>query len=497
MKLHKLKINPLGFIFSTILTLTIYYNFERKLEQMNRFLLLAGCFLPFFVSGQGLQLKLQLKQAAGEKVYLAHYYLNNIYVDDSVQLNDSGKGIFRRDSLLHQGLYKIYVNKNKHFDFLLGADQHFKLTNTSFSIETARAAGAVETEEFLAYMHFLNRINNKGTLLRKKVKTAVSDDEKSAIKDSLEILSKQLVTYGLRVQKKYPDSFISKFLLANYVPEPEISDFPEKVQQNDSLLLLARFYYQQKHFWDYFDYTDERFLYTPFFKPKLETWFKKALFQRYDSVRGPVFNLIEEVKPYPRIFQFITSWFTNTTVNSNIMGMDALFIDLAKIYYLSGEAFWASDITLKSIRENVMFIQNNLIGEKAPDFTMETFDGEFVNLNETEAKFLIVLIYEPNCSHCRKFVPKFYNEVYQKYKEKGLKTFAIYSMDDRKEWSDFLIEHKLFDWINVWDPENTTNFKILYDARETPGVYVLNENKTIVAKKLSLNQIKEMLKKAF
>jgi peroxiredoxin len=86
-------------------------------------------------------------------------------------------------------------------------------------------------------------------------------------------------------------------------------------------------------------------------------------------------------------------------------------------------------------------------------------------------------------------VPEFYEKVYQKFKDKGLEVYAIYSMDDKEEWGEFLTKHGLFDWINVWDEHHVSRFKILYDARKTPGVYVLDENKEIVAKKMTVEQL--------
>ncbi len=448
--------------------------------------------LSVFVYAEGLEIRLQLDMAANKKVFLAHYYLGNIYSDDSVQLDANGAGILKRDTLLPQGLYKIYLDDKNHFDFLLGADQQFSLSNASFSGESIHVNGAVETEEFISYIDFLNNLKKTRFELQEKMKTA-SPGEKQQLQNELNDLTPELQRYWLRKKDEFPNTFLSKFLLANYVPELDITSLPEEVQNNDSLLLIKRFYYQQKHFWDYFDYTDERFLYTPFYKPKLETWFNKVLFQSYDSVREPVFQFIEDVRPSRRIFQFVNSWFLNSAINSNILGMDALFVELARTYYLSGEAFWVTEESLKKIRENVMFLEQNLIGKKSPDLTLENVDGEYVNLHKLEAKITIVLIFEPECSHCKEFVPKFHEEVYQKYKDQGLKVYAIYSMDNKEEWTEFLTKHNLYDWINVWDPNNDSNFKISYDARKTPGVYVIDKNEVIIAKKLTIEQLDNIL----
>ena len=466
-----------------------------KIQIEMRIVFLFFLFLiPGFVSSQGLQIEVNLEMAAGQKVKLAHHYLGNIYLDDSVKLDANGKGIFKRDTLVHQGLYKIYLDEKNHFDFLLGADQQLSISNPTFNAETVTVTGATETEEFFKYIHFLDKLRKESADIKEKMNSA-NATEKEELQAKLEALNPLVKQYWFQKQEEFPNTFLSAFLLANYVPELEISSLPEEIQKNDSLLLLKRFYYQRQHFWDYFDYKDERLLYTPFYKPKLETWFTKVLFQTYDSVRIPVFNFIEDVRPNKRIFQFVCSWFLNSSINSNIMGMDALFVDLARAYYLSGEAFWTTEETMKVIRENVIFIEQNLIGEKAPKLNLENVDGEYVDLYKINASAIVVIIFEPNCSHCKEFVPKFHDDVYQKYKDKGLSVYAIYSMDDKDEWTEFLTKHNLYDWINVWDPENLSNFKISYDARKTPGIYVLDKDKIIFAKKLTVEQLDEVIGK--
>jgi len=446
--------------------------------------------LPGF--GQAFHMELKLTPAVGETIYLAQYYLGNIYAKDTLQLDHSGYGVFKADSLLPQGLYKIYLDQDHHFDILLGSDQQFRIKNNFFQTETMQVEGSEETAAFIEYTVFLKKLKNEDTSLRDSMEFS-GKEEREALEAELAGLTEKLHDYWDQIQSDLPGSFLARFVQANYIPVLDVSTLPEEVRSNDTLLFQAQFQYQQEHFWDHFDYTDERFLYTPFFKNRVETWFTKVLFQNYDSVKKPVIRLIEEVRPNKQIFQFVTSYFLNSSINSSIMGMDALFVDLARKYYLSGDAYWVTEETLSQIRDNVRFIENNLIGALAPDLTLEGFDGEYYHLHQVDAKYTLVLVYEPGCSHCNDFVPDLYSAVYQPFKEKGLEVFAIYSMDNKEEWGEFLTKHKLFDWINVWDEHHASRFKILYDARKTPGVYVLDENKTIVAKGLSVEQLKFFL----
>jgi peroxiredoxin len=470
------------------------FNFERQIHQnMRQIIVFFLLLFSAFASAEGYKINLKINSGINQKIKLAYYYVGNIYLKDSLQLDNSGTGVFQADTLLPQGLYKIYLDEKNHFDFLLGADQEFSMQKESFVSPDIEIAGAVETDEFFKYTSFMQNLQRKGTEINNKIKTATGD-EKAKLQTEMGGLTNQLNEYWFRIKDEYPNTFLSAFLLANYVPALDISTLPAEVQKNDSLLLLARFNFQKAHYWDYFDYTDERFLYTPFFKPKLETWFTKVLYQNYDSIKTEVFLFIEDVRPSKRIFQFAVSWFLNASINSNIMGMDALFVDLARKYYFSGQAFWTTDEAIKKIRENVAFAEHNLIGKIAPDLTLENIDGEHVNLHKIQSDITIVLIYEPDCSHCKEFVPHLHKDVYQQFKDKGLKVYAIYSMDKKEEWAEFLTKHNLYDWINVWDENHISQFKILYDGRKTPAVYILDQNKKIIAKSITVEQIGELMK---
>lgn len=461
---------------------------------MTKHILPLLLFISFLSTGQNYQIKVELKAAADKEVFLAHYYIGKIYIDDTLKLDASGTGTFKGDTLLPQGLYKIYLDDKNHFDFLLGADQFFTLSNDSFLANSLKVTGSAENEEFVKYVVFLSEIQKKAATLKESFKNA-GEEEKVKIEKQMSELTPALQGYWKDISKKYPNTFMAKFLMSNYVPTLDISTLPEKIQKNDSLLLRARFDYQKTHFWDYFDYTDERFLYTPLYSPKLETWYTKVLYQNYDSVKPFVFQFIEDVRPKKRIFQFVTSYFLNASINSDIMGMDALFVDLAQTYYLSGEAFWATEESLDKIKENVLFKEKSLIGMNAPDITLESVDGEYFNLYQVDADYTVLLIFEPDCSHCKEFVPEFHEKVYQKYKNEGLEVFCIYSMDKKDEWVEFLTKHNLYDWINVWDENHITRFKILYDARTTPGIFVLDKNKKIVAKKMTVDQLDRFMQR--
>ena len=116
-------------------------------------------------------------------------------------------------------------------------------------------------------------------------------------------------------------------------------------------------------------------------------------------------------------------------------------------------------------------------------------------MHQIEAEYLILIFYEPSCGHCKKVIPKLY-DIYEKYKGKNVKVFALYTQGKKEEWTEFIEEKKL-DWINVYDPYYISNFRDLYDIYSTPVIYMLDKDKKIVAKRLAIEDIEDFLSKKF
>lgn len=455
--------------------------------------LLILLFTAGNLSAGGFELRLRIASAANEPVLLTHYYGSSVFVDDTIRLDGSGAGVLKRDTLLPQGIYKIYMNQETHFDFLLGADQVLSIGGPDFNVMRLEIDGARESAEFLAYMNWVREKQTKRAALEEKRKAA-SSEEAVAFVQEIAFVNKEVTDYWKAKSAEYPGSFLGAFLMSNYMEELKPEDIPEEYTRNDSLMWVYQYHFRKSHFFDHFDLTDERFLYTPTLKQKLDTYFEKVLLQVYDSVKPAAYAIIQKVEAHPAMFRYVVSYLLNSSLASRIMGMDALFVDIARDFYLSGRAVWADQATLDKIRENVIFLENNLMGHPSRDFTMETFEGLPFRLYQQNAGFIVLVFYEPNCSHCREYLPRLYNEIYLPYRDRGLDVVAVYTMDNREEWSEFLMKHHLSDWHNVWDEHHVTRFKVMYDTRTTPAVYLLDREKQIIAKKFTIDFLHEFLK---
>lgn len=453
-------------------------------------LIILWWFVAEPVCAEGLRISVRLASSPDQKVLLTHYYGGNIFVDDTLLTDSEGSGVFEKSAGLPQGLYKIYLDQERHFDFLLGSDQTLDIVNPSFSLNGLEITGAEESKAFLDYMKWLRERQRQLSRLDSALAKA-GEADKGKIEQQIRELTAEVSHYWKEKSARYPGTFLARFLMANYYEELKPEDIPAEFIANDSLKWTFEYNYRKNHFFDHFDLTDERLLYTPMAKSKLDTYFEKVLLQMYDSVKPAAYALIKHVESTPNSFRFVTSYLLNSSLNSKVMGMDALFVDIARDYYLSGKAVWADSTTLAKVKENLIFLEHNLIGQPAIDLRMETIDGQPFRLYQHNNPYLILVFYEPNCSHCKEFIPRLYKEVYLPYRDKGVEVVAGYTMNDKKEWEDFITQHHLTDWINVWDEHHLSRFKIIYDTRNTPATYLLDKDKSIIAKKFSIDFLKK------
>ena len=105
--------------------------------------------------------------------------------------------------------------------------------------------------------------------------------------------------------------------------------------------------------------------------------------------------------------------------------------------------------------------------DKAPDFTLESIYDSTYTLRNMEGKVVLVNFWATWCGPCRMEIPEF-NELYEKYSQKGFEIVGISISDTKKQLENFI---KSFD----------VDYPILYGStkemnkimREYGGVYAV------------------------
>ncbi len=436
-----------------------------------------------------LEISLTVSGLQDSSVFLAYHFGDKQYLKDTVTLDKRGHAVISEREKLPQGIYMIVLPGKKYFEILLSDDQEFAVTCEYRDFyNTLKFTGSEENSYFIEYQKKWSALQQNASSVSKRMQ---NNKENS---DSVRILTETLKTneenmkYYLR--KVIADNqqnllgILVKSMLPVEVPE---FDVPAIIHNPDSVKWVKKYNYNKDHFFDNIDLTDERLLRTPILNARLDAFFSNVVIQIPDSLNKEIDKLIRKCQSNYKVFQFVSVFLFNHFRESEIMGQDAVLLKIADDIYLSGKADWVSKEFLDDLRKQTELLRHNLIGMKAENLVIDSYKGIFVSLYDVEKEYTILYFWEPNCGHCKEATPKL-KAYYEKAKSQGIEVFAVCTISDRPAWSKYIEENGLT-WINGWDPDRASHFDYYYNVQSTPMIYILDKNKKIIAKKISVDDI--------
>lgn len=461
--------------------------------------LLSSALTSFAKSGYNIHVT--APQLANDSIYLAGYYNGKIFAFDTLALDNKGKGSFVKEKKLDEGLYLIYLSPKLHYDFIVGPEQDLQITIDTTKVGF-KITGAPQTEAFIAFGEYMTQKRKEQEILKTEFNNAKGDSIKERlVNDKIKALDNEVIAYQAKLRENYKGKVLGLFINALITPQ-----FPENLingDLNDPEFQMARYQYAKNHYWDNVDLSDIRSWRLNFLTNKLEEYTSHILIPNPDSITPAVIELIEKSKltdkPYtydklkPTAYELMVNYMINYSVTSKMMGMDKLMVALADKYYFTGQAPWADSTIMANITSEVRKVRHNLIGMKAANLPLKKLDGTNFSIYDLKNPCTLVYFYEPSCGHCKEVTPKIYDTVYKKYKSRGFEVVAVYIMTDKKEWQEFIDKHKLYDWINAWDPNRQSFYWQYFDTSTTPGVYLLDRDKKIIAKKIDVASLDKIL----
>jgi hypothetical protein len=90
-------------------------------------------------------------------------------------------------------------------------------------------------------------------------------------------------------------------------------------------------------------------------------------------------------------------------------------------------------------------------------------------------------------------VPRLDSAYKASWKKRGVAMYGVKTEGTQADWTKFIKDKNLVGWTHVWDPGYKSNYRKFYDVYSTPLVYLLDENKKILAKRLGIEQLEEFL----
>ncbi|MBL4654068.1 MAG: DUF5106 domain-containing protein [Flavobacteriales bacterium] len=449
-------------------------------------------------------------------IYLAGYYGAKQYYKDTTKVDKNGNFVFEGEEPFPGGIYSIVMPDQKtYFEFNITEPKFTMTTKRNDLVMSMSVKGSEENKVFYDYLQFINGQQKKAAPLRKKLKNKQEekeenqkskklDEEIKKVKEELSAIDTEVKKYKIDMIAANGDKLVGKIFSTSQ--DPEVPDAP-KGEDGKPLDKDFSYKYYKAHYLDGVDFCDERLLRSPVFHNKLDYYIKKLTIQIPDSINKEADMLLEKAKCKKEMFKYVTHYITNSYEKSKIMCMDRVFVHMAQEVYCKDLAWWVDSAQKAKICNRAETLAPLMCGEVAPNIILQdTSEEKWINMHEIEAEYTILFFWDPGCGHCKKAMPKF-KAMYDKFKGKGVELYSPCTEFETKDWKKFVTEKEL-NWINVSDnPEinknaakyihlttlESLNYRDTYDIFSTPQVYLLDKDKKILAKKLSAEQLDDIL----
>lgn len=458
------------------------------------------CFLLYslitFSQENNFNITVTVKGMENKIGILAYYYGDKRFVKDTLQFDAKGIASIKGKKNIAEGVYLVAFPSMRYnsFDIILKETGFSLSTDTTNFIKNMVIKNSLENKQMYEDMNFMMPLGLKNDSLQKKLKISEKNSaEYKSLSSEIEGISKEIVAHRKSLMKKYPGTFYSKLL--NAMLDTDVPEAPRK-PDGAALDTFFSFHYTQKHYFDNIDFSDSGFVRSPIFHGKLLKYFESYTYPQPDSIIQSIEYVISKSRVNKEMFQFCLNELFLKYAKSEIMGHDAIYVYLAEKYYLSGEAWWATEKSLSELRDRVESVKPTLIGKVAPNFIVQDSLGKMQMFHDFVAKnkYSILVFWNSDCGHCQHEIPLLKQKYIDSLQTLGVRVFAVSTEQTDSSFRAFAAKNCAPDWITCADMRGTSAFRKEYDVIATPKVFIVTQDYKIVAKNIPIDTLADFIK---
>lgn len=279
-------------------------------------------------------------------------------------------------------------------------------------------------------------------------------------------------------------------LVQHHNPNFPLPNIPESIVDGQE-----RAIYLSKHYWDEFPFNDV------------------SLIDKPEVTEQAFVDYIHVLKfiPFKYASRSIKYLFVQAQSNPNMYGHFASLFE--KYYYIADSPFCNEELyipVLETILKSDMLtkedfekydyqkemIHKNRVGSKATDFVYTLENGDWKRMHALKSNYLILFFSTPECSKCVSVADEIQNsDVLGKvcslnsFSRSMLSVLHVYPGSNVPLWQESLASMPKKNWIHAYDRARVLTNKRVYNLKKLPTIYLLDENKRIILKETSLEEI--------
>lgn len=451
----------------------------------------------------GYEIKVTLRPFTNQYIYLGHYSGKQFPVVDSVKLNAQSQGVFKGTKPLGGGIYIIaYPTKDRFIELLIDKQQHFSLIADTSNLEKKKFINSRDNDLFIAYQAQMSKRGRVADSLNQLLKVATSANDSTRLSAELKKSTGAISEYRRQVIANNPGTLLAQLMYL--MEEPKIP--PAEKQPGGKYDSAYAYQYFKRHYWDNINFFDDRITRTPasLFEDRLDKYYNTLVYPSADSVIKELDWMLGYASASEEMTRYLLVKFVTRYLNMKYMWEDAVFVHLFEKYFSQKDYSWLTPQGKKLITDRAYSLMKNIMGNPAENIALPDTAGNIQMLYADTSRFTVVCFWDPTCGHCKETLPRIDSMYRTGWKNSGVRIFAVARETDgsKNDWLQFIREHHIEDWTNVYYSKEEDKMRInanipgyaqLYDAQTVPAIFLLDKEKRIIAKKLTWQQIDEIL----
>jgi hypothetical protein len=461
------------------------------------FALMLGAF--GLSAKDGYKMKVTIDDNNDTMVYLCNYYgeAKRVFKIDSARLKPgSNTFTLTGDKKLTGGIYiLLFADKTMQFEVMMGNGDDIEVSfNKLNPYPSAKFKNSPTNTEFYRYQNFVQDLGPRMQKIQASLANAKTKADTTKVNDENIKINKEITDYRNNYIKSNPTTMLTTLFKA--LKDPEVPEAITKLTNKKTKDSLSYIYYKA-HYWDEFNFQDDRIIYTPIYESKLQNYYDNLVIKSVDSVIKEINWLMNKTKGTEDLYKFTFWWQAKYVGNSKIMGLDEAYAYMIENYVMRDLCPWIDDSTKKNYEKDFRRISPNTIGKAAAEIDMMNYKDEPAKLSTTvfSKDYTVVAFFDPTCHHCQEEIPAMDSTIRSVNKKLKIKIgmFGVQNAAEDKKWRDMIAKEKLSDdlWVHVYDPTKTKlgNVTAAYGVLANPAFYVLDAEGKIVGKRVDHTNI--------
>lgn len=457
-----------------------------------RRLLLCGLMTALFFQASAqekMQLSYLVRGLQTPKAYLLSVKGNTYDPVDSCRIS-GGLIRFNLPDSLEAGMYRISFADSLYTDVIIN-HEHIELTNDLGDLQNnLRVIQSEENRIFYAYWKFSKRINDtidriasEGNILYEASGHKLTP-QLDSMQRKANALNRQLNFITDSLEKVAGNLLVSRIIRAYKTPE-----YLDYLKKPGAVPYKNSYEFLRDHYFDNIDMKENRLLHTEVLYVTITRYMNTfGDPQSSENYIRAADTVLKKFSVNPAFEEYALTLLLNTFEHSS---WEKVFTHLVDTYVSPNSCEVEGAQEYLALSET---IRNLAVGKPAPPIEMKDSNGKEFSLGQSKGRMTLLFFWSSECPHCHAVMPAI-KGIYDQWQPKGFEIVAISIDTDEAAWRAALrgMDPR---WIQLCDLKGFDSELLkTYNTWKTPGFFLLDAQKIIVAKPLLPAQIEDALQK--